>query len=63
MSTFLQNIPGLGRLLGWGQEGKEEEAKTEVLSFPDYMLDPDAVVSLFTCHILGGSRVESSSVD
>lgn len=40
--AFFQNIPVIGRYLGGGGE----EAKTETPSFPDYMLDPDAVVSL-----------------
>lgn len=40
--AFFQNIPVIGRYLGGGGA----EAKTETPSFPDYMLDPDAVVSL-----------------
>lgn len=40
--AFFQNIPVIGRYLGGGGE----EVKTEAPSFPDYMLDPDAVVSL-----------------
>lgn len=39
--AFFQNIPVIGKYLGGGGE----EAKSETPSFPDYMLDPDAVVS------------------
>lgn len=40
--AFFQNIPVIGKYLGGGGA----EATTGTPSFPDYMLDPDAVVSL-----------------
>lgn len=47
-SGWFQNIPVVSRLFGWqapvdGQETKEAAAESP---YPDYMLDPDAVVSV-----------------
>lgn len=57
MSELLHNIPIIGRaarLLGWGDEvgDGEKQSSKDGPSFPDYMLDPDAVVSLVVSHVL-----------
>lgn len=53
--SYFQNIPVLGRLLGkllgYPSLEVDEEKQAELSdapSFPDYMLDPDAVVSFYT---------------
>lgn len=61
MSNLFQNVPVFGKLfgkvLGSGNEVGEKKKgdSKESPSFPDYMLDPDAVVSLVISQI--GPRV------
>lgn len=63
-TNVFENVPVFGKLLGKvfapGAEGeKKKEDGSESPSFPDYMLDPDAVVSL----VLSSHLLLSPSVD
>lgn len=57
MSNLFQNVPVFGKLFGklmgaGAETGEKKRAESdESPSFPDYMLDPDAVVSVVTSHI------------
>lgn len=47
-SGWYQNIPVVSRLFGWEAtaDAQEPNGAVEGPSYPDYMLDPDAVVSI-----------------
>lgn len=67
-SGWYQNIPVVSRLFGWqatvdGQEANEAAAESP---YPDYMLDPDAVVSvlfsaLLTCKEEKATKTKKST--
>lgn len=65
MTNIFGNVPVFGKLLGkvfgTGVEVKEKKKEdgSESPSFPDYMLDPDAVVSLVISQICSSSRAST----